>query len=104
MGNFEEEKLKKKQKNTLIHFLCFLIQNYNIDIDQIYIHSNTKEYDIKRNNGKIRTACPGRYIKELYNNGQIKKSIESNLKKKNFILKKDDNLLKKILNKIFFQK
>ena len=65
--------------------------------------SNTKEYDIKRNNGKIKTLCPGRYIKELYDKREIRKSIESNLKKKTFSLKKDDNFLEKILNTIFFR-
>jgi hypothetical protein len=102
MGNFEEEKLEEKQKNTLIHFLCYLIQKHNINTKEIYIHSNTKEYDIKNNDGKIKTLCPGKDIKEFYDKGEIKKNVESNLKKK-FILNKEDNLFGKILNKIFLR-
>lgn len=95
MGNFEEEKLEETQKNTLIHFLCYLIQKHNINTNEIYIHSNTKEYDIKRNDGKIKTLCPGKDIKELYDKGEMQKNIENNLKKQ-FILKEDVNLLGKI--------
>jgi hypothetical protein len=66
LGNFEEQKPNQAQLDALTDMVAYLMQKYQVPIDQVYIHKEL-----------AKTLCPGKNLIEYWTNGYIKKEAQA---------------------------
>jgi hypothetical protein len=69
MGNYEIQKLNKKQLNSLVALSAFLAKKFNVPVSEIKTH---------RDYSKM-TVCPGKDIYKYFEDGSFHKMVENKL-------------------------
>ncbi|GAB6282300.1 MAG: hypothetical protein STSR0008_10450 [Ignavibacterium sp.] len=73
LGNFEEQKISKKQLESLINITAYCCAKYNIPPDSIRTH---KDY--------ANTLCPGKDLYKYFENGSFIKKVKKKLNNSTF--------------------